>query len=430
MLEFVRNFLIENNLQNEKILVGFSGGADSTALLHILSKLTDNLTAIHLNHNWRGIEAKSDEEFAFQFAKSLGVEFYSEALDENNKKTETIARELRYDFFKRAKEKFNAKAVFLAHNKNDNAETLIYRLIKGTGTKGMSGIPIIRDFYYRPLLNFSRAEIENYLNLNNLKFILDSSNKNTKYKRNLIREEIFPLMNQINKKSLDSISTFIKINEMNQKILDKIISEAQMSVTYDGTLLRDKFLNLSLEIQYEIINRKFIGILKNRDFKNTEKILNFIKNNISSTLSLNSELLLKVYDNKIYTVKKPSPIQNAETSLKLGENYFEGFKITIEPIDTPSIFSKNEYINLDFKNDYKIRFKKAGDIFQPFGQKSAQKLKTFLIKKKIPSEIRDKIPMITLGDEILLISNIAMSEKLRVDKFQKTCYKFIITKEQ
>jgi len=500
MLQYVKDFLAKNNLADKKILIGLSGGCDSTVLADILSKTVvepKNIIAIHLNHNWRGEESKRDEEFARKFSIKRNLGFYSEMLSKDIKKTETDAREARYDFFARAKEKLNADAVFLAHNKNDNVETLIYRLVKGTGCKGMNSIPIIRDFYFRPLLNFSREEIEKYAKENGVEYIKDSSNSDTKYKRNLIRNEILPLMKEINPNIINAVSNFIKINKMNQKIVDEAILNTENKITRDGAILRDEFLLLPDYIQYELINRKFTGVLKNRDFKNTKKIIDFIKNNTSSKLSLNSELLLKVYDNRIYILKQtskkgvtaPAPVESASsvpapadttalvppapsgtraiapdsigsstsasaldsapaapdtpaapetiaipcqahTLLKAGENRFLNYTILVEPANTPDFFPNNneniQYVNLDFKNKYILRTRKQGDIIQTFNTNTPQKLKTFFIKKKIPSELRDKIPLITLKNEVLFIPNIMTSEKLRVEKNDKNCYKITI----
>ena len=137
MREIVKNFIKIHNLENKKILVGFSGGADSCALLYCLNSLKNELNlklvALHLNHNWRGESAKADEIFAHKMADELGIEFYSETLPDEVQKTETVAREKRYDFFSLCAKKFNSNCVMLAHNKNDNLETLVYRIIKGTG---------------------------------------------------------------------------------------------------------------------------------------------------------------------------------------------------------------------------------------------------------------------------------------------------------
>lgn len=432
MQNAVYNLIIENNLLNKTVLVGLSGGVDSTVLCDILSKIKNiKLIAIHLNHNWRGDESKRDEIFAYEFARERNVKFYSETLN-SDKKTETNARELRYKFFENAKEKFKADAVFLAHNKNDNVETLIYRLIKGTGPRGLSSIPKIRDFYYRPLLDFERYEIEKYAKDNNVKHIFDSSNSNTKYKRNLIREEIFPKMKEINKEVVNSLSNFIEINKMTQKIVDNAYNNALSLIKQDNYFIRNDFLKLSVEMQFEIINRFLQNILKNRDYKTIARIVNFIQNNNSSKISINSELFLKIYDNKIYLVEN-STKKDTFQILKEGENHFLNYKITVVKTSMPeNLFQKNknkQFVNLDFKNEYILRTRKDGDKIQAFGTGEIQKLKTYLIKKKIPSELRDNIPLIAINDEVLAFGAISISEKLRVDKNQKNCYKLIIEKE-
>ena len=157
----VKNFLKEYNV-GTKVICALSGGCDSVVMTYILSKLGLEVVAIHLNHNWRGEESLRDENFSREFSKSLGIEFYSEKLSFDVKKTETDAREARYLFFKSCAKKFNSKYIFLAHNKNDNAETLLYRVIKGTGLKGLCSIPKHRDIFYRPLLDVTREEIETY----------------------------------------------------------------------------------------------------------------------------------------------------------------------------------------------------------------------------------------------------------------------------
>ena len=432
MIKSVKKFIVDNNLSGKTILVGLSGGADSSVLCDILSKI-DNIKviAIHLNHNWRGEESKRDEKFAQNFAKQRNLEFYSEKLDKSLKKTETNARELRYKFFENCKEKFNANAVFLAHNKNDNTETLIYRLIKGTGPRGLISIPKVRDFYYRPLLDFSREEIEHYAKENKVKFITDSSNLNTKYKRNLIREEILPKMKEINPNVINSISNFIALNKENQKIVDREIEASLLKIKKDDYFLRSKFLGLDDEIKNEIINRFLQGKIKTRDLKTVKKIVKFIENNSSSKISLAKNLFLKVYNDKIYIIENNEKISD-ETALKLGENRFLNYKIIVEKSKLPKTFPKEDenvyYLKLDFKNEYTIRTRKRGDKIVPFNGMSPQKLKDVFMKKKIPLEERDKIPLIAIKDEVLLAFSYQTSEKLRVDKNDETCYKITIEK--
>ena len=183
----VSKFIKKYNLSGT-FIVAFSGGYDSMCLLDILHKMNCDVVAIHLNHNWRGDESRKEEQNCKNFTLKNNIKYYTETLPENIEKTETAAREARYDFFKRCALKFNSDIVFTAHNFDDNAETVLYRITKGTGITGLQGIAEHRDIFYRPLLNIERKDIELYCKENNLAPNIDSSNKNTKYKRNLIRQ--------------------------------------------------------------------------------------------------------------------------------------------------------------------------------------------------------------------------------------------------
>lgn len=206
----VKNFIEKYKLSGT-FIVAFSGGYDSMCLLDVLNKLRYDIAAVHLNHNWRGEESLAEAKVCEEFCTSRGIKFYTETLPDNIEKTETAAREARYKFFKRCAEKFNSKTVFTAHNFDDNAETVLYRIIKGTGIAGLQGIAERRDIYYRPLLSISREEIEKYCRQNNLHPNNDSSNSDTKYKRNLIRHKILPLMKEINPKVTNAINSLSDI---------------------------------------------------------------------------------------------------------------------------------------------------------------------------------------------------------------------------
>ena len=191
----VLEFLNKYDLLNKTLIVGFSGGHDSMCLLDILFKLSQvhnfKLIAAHFNHNWRGIESKMEQDVCRHFCEERQIEFYTKTAALNMKQSEAVARAMRYDFFEKALNKYNADAFLTAHNKNDNAETVLYRVIKGTGVTGLKGIAEKRDNIYRPLLNITREEIDEYCEANELVPNNDSSNENTKYKRNFIRHQYY-----------------------------------------------------------------------------------------------------------------------------------------------------------------------------------------------------------------------------------------------
>ena len=221
----IKSFLRKYDLEKSDLvyLVAFSGGFDSMCLLHALKKSCKNkIIAIHLNHKWRGEESDLEEQNCKNFCKNLKVEFYSENLAQDVAKTETAAREARYKFFEKCAEKFDSKIIFTAHNKNDNVETLIYRICTGTGISGLQGITEQRDIYYRPLLEITREEIENYCNENNLTPNNDSSNSDTKYKRNYIRAEVIPTLEKVNQTVSDSINSLSEIAREETEIIEAL----------------------------------------------------------------------------------------------------------------------------------------------------------------------------------------------------------------
>ncbi len=317
MIKAAAEFLKKYNIEEKTVLAAVSGGVDSSVLLFILNELKEefklDIKVVHLNHNWRGEESLGDMEFVKSFAKDSGLEFYFEILEDDIKKTELSAREARYEFFERALKKFDSNICFLAHNKNDNVETLLYRIIKGTGVLGLSSIPVVRKPFYRPLLNFSREQIENFACENQIEFRVDSSNDDTKYKRNFIRQKILPEILKINDCALDSIGSLINIAAEHNEIIEDYLAIVEKEV-FDLSckdfahnrplIIRDKFLSLKPALQREIISRYFKGLLKNRDNKNILKIQNFIIENEASTLSINKDTFLKSWKNGVFLYKK------------------------------------------------------------------------------------------------------------------------------
>ncbi len=317
LLKGTAQFLKRCGIQNKTVLAAVSGGADSSVLLYILNALKKDfnleIKVIHLNHNWRGEESFCDMEFVRSVAQDADLEFYFETLDDDIKKTELYAREARYEFFEQALKKFNSDVCFLAHNKNDNVETFFYRVIKGTGVSGLASIPAVRPPYYRPLLDFSREEIEEFAVSHNIKYRTDSSNFDTKYKRNFIRQNIIPDILKINDNALNAVSSLINIANEHNEILEDYLEIIEKEI-FDyaaadfahkkPAIIRDKFLNLKPALQREIISRYFKGLLKNRDFKNILKIQNFIIENENSTLSINKDTFLKSWKNSVFLYKR------------------------------------------------------------------------------------------------------------------------------
>lgn len=339
MIETVDKFLDEFNLKGSEntFFVGFSGGYDSLCLLDILNELYKKykfkIIALHLNHNWRGEESLRDETNCRNFCQKIGIEFISETL-ENGSKTESFAREARYNFFLKYAEKCPDSSIFTAHTRSDNAETIIYRIIKGTGINGLKGIPSKRILegipVYRPLLSFSRRDIENYCNSKGLVPNIDSSNFDISYKRNFIRQKIVPLFEEINfyvEKSIISLSK-VAANQIN--IVNEYMDLIKKEIFEDKKILTSKFKTLSQDVMRKIIYDICLEENLDYDYKKIDNILEFVSNNLNSKsgsrYSLANDLWLFVNSRHIYliTKTKADEIKNEINISKEGEYEITG----------------------------------------------------------------------------------------------------------
>ena len=430
MIETVKTFLKKYNIKNKSVVIGFSSGPDSCALALLISKLKEefNLDIIlaYFNHNWRK-EAKEEELFTIEFANKLKAKYYIEQAPDTVKKTEETARELRYEFFERCAKKFKSNIVLLGHNKNDNIETLIYRLIKGTSIKGLTSIPENRDIYYRPLLKIEKKDILEYLKTNKIKYKIDISNEDIKYKRNLIRKNIMPQMALINQNYLNSIENLINNAINTRNILNDVISAIQNKIIQNNAIKLDKFIELNQSIRLEILNNFLGGYLKYRNSKNLFKFDDFILNATQNKISINKDCFLIKKNNKIYIEKKSIKNNTIIQINSIGEYEFENGKLLIEKVKKEDKIYPNSkenvcYLNFDFPLE--LRHRKNGDKFCPYGLKSDKmKLKDFFINEKIEQNKKDEIILLAKEKEICWVIGFKISEKYKQNNTH--CYKLI-----
>ena len=264
LLVQVQKYIEQNKLiaPGDFVYVALSGGADSVCLYDILYKLQEKLhfklAACHFNHKMRGEDSNRDEKFVQKICAELGVELNTEAhRGKSVLKSELEARKVRYAYFEKILGSGRGVKMALAHNANDYAETFLMRLIRGTGLKGMRSIPLQRKKYFRPLLPYTRDQILSYLEANNLAFVNDKSNQNTKYFRNKIRHNLLPAILKENPNFINNLSVNIEIlsqdydfiysmAEKKYKQLAKVSGD-QLSVN------REKWLALHPALRYEVL---------------------------------------------------------------------------------------------------------------------------------------------------------------------------------
>lgn len=439
MISKVENILKKYKLLNSEntFIIGFSGGYDSYCLLDVMWELSQiygfTIIPAHLNHNWRGNESYQEQARCQEIAMKYKLNFITDTLNDNIKISENSAREARYNFFEKYAKLFDA-IVLTAHNLNDNAETLIYRITKGTGISGLKGIP---EFvkknnikYVRPLLKISRNEIENYCKEKALYPNEDSSNDSLDYKRNYIRKNILPALENININVIKSINNLSELAQENEEILDDLIKE----YFDNGKILFKKYVNASIQLQSKILHKMLSENHLEYDRKKINEIVNFLsnKNNIEKKYSLTSNLWIIFNDNFIYFITDLEKEKNlSETKITgLGKfdtnfnTFFEVSKITNskkfpKEKDFEAFISMN---NNDFP--FVLRTRREGDVIQPFGMKGKMKLKKYLISKKIPQTERDDIMLLTKANEVFWVIGVGLSEKLRVAKSPDYVFKY------
>ncbi|MBF0379094.1 MAG: tRNA lysidine(34) synthetase TilS [Desulfamplus sp.] len=276
----------------DSLLVGVSGGPDSVALLLFLVDIDNNFNKYkniglaHINHCLRGEESDRDEEFVKELAKKYNLPFHNLKVDvpyfakENNLSFEEAAREIRYSFYKDISQKENYNKIALGHNYDDNAELVLMNILRGSGTKGLSGIPPIRYMQeddhvsskniaknnikiIRPLIEVPREQILNYLNVKQQSYMIDSSNDDTFYLRNRVRHSLIPkLKDSYNPSITDSLNRLSKVimdensfmEEMTEQILQKAIiyKEQESPETYENNQ------NSQIDIKYQVVDNEIV----------------------------------------------------------------------------------------------------------------------------------------------------------------------------
>lgn len=445
--------------KGDKIIVGVSGGPDSMCLLHLLYSLREDLRikeifVAHINHCIRGKEADEDEKFVENFCLQNNIKFFSKRANinklakEKGVSSESIGREIRYSFFYELKEKLNAQKIALAHNCNDQAETVLMRIMRGTGLEGLGGIKAIREgIYIRPLISVLRKDIENYCDSNNLKPRIDRTNLETIYTRNKIRLQLIPFIKEnFNEDIIGTLNKLsLSVSKDNEYL--KEIANEKYKIYCDRKgkkviISKEAFLQPEA-ILSRIIRKVFYNIkgnLYNFESKHISDIINIQKSETGKSIMLPDNIKAENVYKDIHIFINGKNKKEKELSfynLKLGDNYLKKLDILVK-LNLVNIFYKDNYKNKDNElvqyfdfdkvntKDIILRNRKPGDKFTPLGMKGNKKLKDLFIDLKIPREERDKINIICFKDEIAWITGYRTSNKFKVDKDTKNILQIII----
>ena len=385
--------------KNEKILVAFSGGPDSVFLYNLLFFLREyysiEISLIYVNHNLRE-DVKNDLNFVEEFSKENNVPLYIESVDvrkyaaENKKSIELAARELRYEAIEKVLQNLNYDKIATGHNLDDNIETFIFRLLRGTSLKGLKGIPSERKNIIRPILQFEKKEILNYLQENKKSYIIDYTNSENDYTRNYIRNEIFPMFVNINPTFRNKVNELIQ--EINNKESLKTYSEEKNT--------KEKFVQYLEKYDVELSRKKIDQIYETLYNENGDMNMNGSKEFYLG----NGKILRKKYDKLEVIVEEKREVDEERVEIKQNipiKWYDYSIILTDNILNTKSMedFKEGNVTFLKFTEkcedeNYKIFVRKRieGDAIL-LNNLGHRKLKKILIDQKIPKWERDKIPV-------------------------------------
>jgi tRNA(Ile)-lysidine synthase len=419
------------------VIVGFSGGSDSVALLHILHNSGYRCIAAHCNFHLRGEESMRDEIFARAFAETLQIPFEKIDFDtlrhalEHKISVEMAARELRYAWFETLRIKHQAEAIAVAHHRDDKVETVLLNLIRGTGIRGLTGMKEQAGHIVRPLLNAGKKEILEYIRENRLEYVTDSSNLSPEYTRNKIRLEVMPLLQAINPSAVEAIErTALHLSQVD-KVYEDAVGKAKSSVISDGGN-----------------GEKRIDILKVQAFPSPEALLHEILSGYGFNPSVIRDIgdvltgqsgkqffsithkLVKDRDFLIlkpvndagdtgngFTIPEDAGTVTYPVSLKMETvRYTSGFRF--DPDKSVACFDKDK-----LRFPLYLRKWRAGDMFVPFGTKGKQKIAKYF-KDHLYSQFQKEASwLLCSGDDIIWIVGERTDNRYRVEETTQTVYR-------
>jgi tRNA(Ile)-lysidine synthase len=433
MQEEVRHFFVNDGSAACRILVAVSGGVDSTALLLVLHEMRFDIVAAHVNHHLRGAESDGDEAFVRDLCARLGVALRvaDGRLDPERVRAagiEGAARETRYAALRRIREEQRADVVATAHQKNDQAETVLMRLLSGSGLGGLRGIhPRRDDGFIRPLLEVSRAQIEAYLAGRGVVPRFDRSNADPRFLRNRVRNFLRDV------EAVDSLTRIAEQARTYWPILERAVDEAaDAEVRDDATIFRtwpaDAWLQAALlrrhikrldphardfdALRLARNEAKRISATKNVELlrRGEQRILRkrvVPAEAFELAAAANESIYIPQIEKTLHIVPvegrplRPSNDERPESSpaAEIGRRSTRPAVIELPPGAAPA---------------FVVRSRRAGDRFQPLGMAQPKKLKDFLIDRRIEADVRDRLPLLTWNDEIVWVAGVEVSERFKV----------------
>lgn len=452
----VLGFIQEHQLisDGEKLVVAVSGGADSVCLIHILANLQEELKLklhiAHLNHQLRGAESEADTSYVADLARQLAIPATMEKRDVKGYQArerlslEEAAREVRYSFLAQVAGAIGAERVAVGHTRDDQIETILMHLIRGSGTRGLRGLQpatlwqsgVDSLTIIRPLLEISHQETENYCHQHRLTPRLDASNLSLSPLRNRIRQQLLPLLESYNPGVTEALLRTGRIagddidflDEQVTRLWDEVARQEKKSIILDKKGFDQLPPTLKRYLLRALVER-LLGSAKDIEMRHVEEMMSLATKAAGKRLSLPGGLTFSVEYNRYLltsdlTALSPLPLLKGEFPLNIpGETRLPGWRVEATIIKQEEMSEKDDFtahLDLTKSGDrLMVRPRRRGDRFQPLGLAQPKKLGEFMIDAKIPNTWRGQIPIVCSEEQILWVVGWRLDERAKVSRDTK-----------
>jgi tRNA(Ile)-lysidine synthase len=422
MLQKLQNHINSNLsfLKEKKLLLAISGGIDSMVLVYLCHKLNLDFAVAHCNFQLRGNESDGDEKFVKLETEKLEVPLFIQRFD-TKKVAETqrlsiqlAARKLRYDWFYKLMNENGFDYILTAHHLDDSLETFLINFTRGSGLNGLFGIPEQNDKIVRPLLIFSRNEIETFAKENNIAWREDSSNSSDKYLRNKLRHDVIPILKELNPSLLSSFENTIKNLKQSQSLVDdaskivyeKVASERENQIVF----------NLDLLLTYQNYQAYLFSWLSDFGFTDWDSVYDLVSAQSGKQVMSYSHVILKNRNTLLLFSRKENSeeviyqIDKAQKQVKvpLKLSFCNVSDISVQPTNT--IFVDEEKLQFPLT----LRKWNEGDVFYPFGMKGKKKLSKFFKDEKYSLLDKSNVWLLCSNDEIVWIIGKRQDDRFKI----------------
>lgn len=426
-------YLINDNIvaKEDRIAVGVSGGADSMVLLWALldkqKQVGFYFEVINVNHHIRGAESDRDSLFVEEFCKKRKIPYKIVDVDvlklkKDEKKTlEESARTARFEAFEKIMKQDKLNKLFLAHHKNDQAETILMHIFRGSGVSGASGIKDTKTTF-RPLLNLSKTEILKLTKEHGIDYVEDSTNDDSTYTRNFIRNRIIPQIEEVYPGLVDNICAFGKKCENLQAFIVSQVNENLILENKDEVVLNQQIFELDKILVREYIKKAFekLGVYSDIETKHFSLVYELAFLEVNKEISLpHGVVARKIYSGvKLLKNKQAQTMEKEYEFVKNGSvNFGDDFIINTQVVKSDEVVYGEGSLFIDatkVSNNAVWRTRRNGDRFAKFGTGS-KKLNDYLTNKKIDAQNRDNIPLLASGESVLIVLGDDISENVKID---------------